>query len=35
MINLKFLLLFFEGISRLKVNFDKSEVVALGYSLMS
>ena len=31
-INLKFLLLCFEAISGLKINFDKSEVVVLGYS---
>ncbi|KAE8768658.1 hypothetical protein D1007_59838 [Hordeum vulgare] len=30
--NLKFLLLCFEEMSRLKINFDKSEVVVLGYS---
>ena len=31
-INLKFLLLCFEAMSGLKINFDKSEVVILGYS---
>ena len=31
-INLKFLLLCFEAMSGLKINFDKSEVVVLGYS---
>ena len=31
-VNLKFLLLYFEEMSGLKVNFDKSEVVVLGYS---
>ena len=31
-INLKFLLLCFETMSGLKINFDKSEVVVLGYS---
>ncbi|KAE8817232.1 retrotransposon unclassified [Hordeum vulgare] len=30
--NIKFLLLCFEEMSRLKINFDKSEVVVLGYS---
>src|SRR3954447_14908770 len=30
--NLKFLLLCFEAMSGLKINFDKSEVVVLGYS---
>ena len=30
-INLKFLLLCFEAMSGLKINFDKSEVVVLGY----
>lgn len=30
--NLKFLLLYFEEMSGLKINFDKSEVVVLGYS---
>lgn len=29
-INLKFLLLFFEGMSSLNINFDKSEVIILG-----
>jgi hypothetical protein len=32
-INLKFLLLCFEAMSVLKINFDKSEVVVLEYSL--
>ena len=32
-INLKFLLLCFEAMSGLKINFDKSEVVILGYSV--
>ena len=31
-INLKFLLLCFEAMSGLKINFDKSEVVIMGYS---
>jgi len=31
-INLKFLLLCFEAMSGLKINFDKSEVMVLGYS---
>ena len=31
-INLKFLLLCFEALSGLKINFDKSEVMILGYS---
>lgn len=31
-INLKFLLLCFEAMSGLKINFDKSEVVVMGYS---
>ena len=31
-INLKFLLLCFEAMSGLKINFDKSEVVIIGYS---
>ena len=31
-VNLKFLLLCFEEMSRLKINFDKSEVVVFGYS---
>ncbi|XP_073357680.1 uncharacterized protein [Aegilops tauschii subsp. strangulata] len=31
-VNLKFLLLCFEAMSRLKINFDKSEVVVLGFS---
>ncbi|XP_020193058.1 uncharacterized protein [Aegilops tauschii subsp. strangulata] len=31
-VNLKFLLLCFEKMSGLKINFDKSEVVVLGYS---
>ena len=31
-VNLKFLLLCFEEMSRLKINFDKSEVLVLGYS---
>lgn len=31
-INLKFLLLCFQQMSRLKINFDKSEVMILGYS---
>jgi hypothetical protein len=31
-VNLKFLLLCFETMSGLKINFDKSEVVVLGYS---
>ena len=30
-VNLKFLLLFFEAMSGLKINFDKSEVLVLGY----
>ena len=30
--NLKFLLLCFQQMSGLKVNFDKSEVMVLGYS---
>ena len=30
--NLKFLLICFEAMSGLKINFDKSEVVILGYS---
>jgi hypothetical protein len=30
--NLKFLLLFFEAMSSLKINFDKREVVVMGYS---
>ena len=30
-VNLKFLLLCFEEMSGLKINFDKSEVVVLGY----
>ena len=30
-INLKFLLLCFEAMSGLKINFDKSEVVIIGY----
>ncbi|KAE8806008.1 Peptide transporter PTR2 [Hordeum vulgare] len=30
--NLKFLLLCFEDMSSLKINFDKSEVIAMGYS---
>jgi hypothetical protein len=32
-VNLKFLLLCFETMSGLKINFDKSEVVVMGYSL--
>ena len=32
LINLKFLLLCFEAMSGLKINFDKSEVIILGYS---
>jgi hypothetical protein len=32
-VNLKFLLLCFETTSGLKINFDKSEVVVMGYSL--
>uniref|UniRef100_A0A453BV09 Reverse transcriptase domain-containing protein n=2 Tax=Aegilops tauschii subsp. strangulata TaxID=200361 RepID=A0A453BV09_AEGTS len=31
-VNLKFVLLCFEAMSGLKINFDKSEVVVLGYS---
>jgi mannosylglycoprotein endo-beta-mannosidase len=31
LINLKFLLLCFEAMSGLKINFDKSEVVVMGY----
>lgn len=31
--NLKFLLLCFEAMSGLKINFDKSEIFVLGYSL--
>lgn len=31
-VNLKFLLLCFEAMPGLKINFDKSEVVVLGYS---
>jgi hypothetical protein len=31
-VNLKFLLLSFEAMSGLKINFNKSEVVVLGYS---
>jgi hypothetical protein len=34
-IDLKFLLLCFEEMSGLRINFDKSEVVILGYSLDS
>jgi hypothetical protein len=30
--NLKFLLLCFETMSGLKINFDKSEAVVMGYS---
>lgn len=30
-INLKFLLLCFESMSGLRINFDKSEVMILGY----
>jgi hypothetical protein len=29
--NIKFLLLYFEAMSGLKINFDKSEVVVFGY----
>ena len=32
LVNLKFLLLCFEAMSGLKINFDKSEVVVLGFS---
>lgn len=31
-INLKFLLLLFEAMPGLKINFDKSEVVVMGYA---
>lgn len=34
-VNLKFLLLYFEAMSGLKINFDKSEVVVLGFSAKS
>ena len=30
-VNLKFLLLYFEAMSGLKINFEKSEVIVLGY----
>jgi hypothetical protein len=31
LVNLKFLLLCFEAMSGLKINFDKSEVVVMGF----
>jgi hypothetical protein len=31
LVNLKFLLLCFEAMSRLKINFDKSKVVVMGF----